>query len=43
MKRFVNGVNIAHGLAGDGLPLVFIHGFPLSKEMWSREVSKRVC
>jgi pimeloyl-ACP methyl ester carboxylesterase len=38
MKRFVNGVNIAYGLAGDCLPVVFIHGFPLSREMWSRQV-----
>jgi pimeloyl-ACP methyl ester carboxylesterase len=45
MMRSVNGANIAQGLAGDGLPVVFIQGFPLSRKMRSRQVEdvKSLC
>jgi pimeloyl-ACP methyl ester carboxylesterase len=45
MKRSVNGIDIEYGLAGGGLPVVFIHGFPLNREMWGRQVEgvKSLC
>jgi 3-oxoadipate enol-lactonase len=45
MMAFVNGVNIAYETIGDGLPVVFIHGFPLSSRMWRRQadVIKSTC
>src|SRR5664279_5197805 len=38
MIAMTNGVQIAFTDAGEGLPLVFIHGFPLSRGAWSRQV-----
>ncbi len=45
MERFANGVNIPYGLASHFLPVVFILGFPLSNQMWSRKVEhvKSLC
>ncbi len=30
----INGLNIAYTDQGSGTPIVFIHGYPLSKAMW---------
>jgi pimeloyl-ACP methyl ester carboxylesterase len=38
MFATTNGVQSAFTDAGEGLPLVFIHGFPLSRGAWSRQV-----
>lgn len=38
MKAKVNGVQIAYTDQGKGTPLVFLHGFPLSKEAWEPQV-----
>jgi 3-oxoadipate enol-lactonase len=38
MIAMINGVQSAFTDAGEGLPLVFIHGFPLSRGAWSRQV-----
>ena len=34
MKTTVSGISIAYTDKGQGLPLVFVHGFPLSRECW---------
>ena len=40
MKAIINNINIAYDTAGqkNGIPVVFIHGFPFSKEMWKPQV-----
>jgi 3-oxoadipate enol-lactonase len=38
MLANVNGIQIAYTDEGEGLPLLFIHGFPLSRGAWSRQV-----
>src|ERR1035441_8453401 len=38
MFAMVNGVQTAFTDAGEGLPMVFIHGFPLSRGAWSKQV-----
>lgn len=34
MKADINGISLAYSDRGEGLPLVFIHGFPLCRKMW---------
>lgn len=34
MKIDLNGITLAYGDRGHGLPLVLIHGFPLCRKMW---------
>lgn len=34
MKTFINGISMAYDDRGDGPPVVLIHGFPLTREMW---------
>ncbi len=34
MKADINGISLAYGDRGKGLPLVLIHGFPLCRKMW---------
>jgi pimeloyl-ACP methyl ester carboxylesterase len=38
MQTTVNGVILSYTDEGHGTPLVFIHGFPLSRETWSEQV-----
>lgn len=38
MKVVVNGVALSYTDQGNGIPLVFIHAFPLSKAMWQPQV-----
>ncbi len=38
MIAMANGVQIAFTDAGEGLPIVCIHGFPLSRGAWSKQV-----
>jgi len=38
MKTRINGLNIAYTDSGKGHPLVFIHAFPLSQQMWNLQV-----
>ena len=37
MKVQVNGVTLAYSDRGAGLPLVFLHAFPLNRTMWSAQ------
>ena len=39
MKTFVNTINIAYDDHGAGLPVIFLHAFPLNKGMWSGELT----
>lgn len=36
----VAGVSLAVELHGEGAPLVFIHGFPLDRGMWTRQLTR---
>jgi 3-oxoadipate enol-lactonase len=38
MQAVINGVTMSYNDQGQGTPLVFIHGFPLSKTMWQPQV-----
>jgi pimeloyl-ACP methyl ester carboxylesterase len=37
MKTHVNGVTIAYDDRGAGLPIVFLHAFPLNRRMWAQQ------
>jgi pimeloyl-ACP methyl ester carboxylesterase len=45
MKAHVNGINIDYRDEGEGLPVVFIHAFPLNQTMWDDQVAalKKIC
>lgn len=38
MQTLVNGLKLAYTDEGQGIPLVFIHGFPLSRGAWDKQV-----
>lgn len=38
MRATVNGIQLAYTDEGDGTPLLFVHGFPLSRGAWSKQV-----
>ncbi len=38
MKATVNGIQIAYTDEGQGLPILFLHDFPLSRGVWSKQV-----
>lgn len=38
MKHFINGIHMAFTDEGKGDPLLFIHGYPLSREAWAHQV-----
>ena len=37
MKVHVNGITIAYNDQGTGLPIVFLHAFPLNRTMWTTQ------
>src|SRR5262245_11238673 len=37
MKAHVNGITIAYSDQGTGLPIVFLHAFPLNRTMWATQ------
>ena len=37
MKAQVNGITLAYGDKGTGLPVVFLHAFPLNRTMWTAQ------
>ncbi len=39
MRIQMNGWSISYDTAGEGLPLIFIHGFPLSRKVWEPQIS----
>jgi 3-oxoadipate enol-lactonase len=38
----VNGIQLSYDDAGSGLPVVFLHGFPLDRSMWAPQVGALV-
>jgi pimeloyl-ACP methyl ester carboxylesterase len=38
VKAHLNGVEIAYTDQGKGIPILFVHGYPLSKAMWDPQV-----
>jgi pimeloyl-ACP methyl ester carboxylesterase len=40
MKATVNGIQIAYTDEGKGLPILFLHDFPLSRGTWSKQVDE---
>jgi pimeloyl-ACP methyl ester carboxylesterase len=39
MKALINGIQLAYDDVGEGLPVLWIHGYPLDRSVWSRQVS----
>ena len=37
MKAHINGMTIGYDDRGTGLPIVFLHAFPLNRTMWTRQ------
>lgn len=37
MQTSVNGINLAYSDRGTGLPMVFLHAFPLNRTMWTQQ------
>lgn len=40
MEAMVNGVRLFHEVAGEGEPLLLVHGFPLSGQLWDGIVER---
>jgi pimeloyl-ACP methyl ester carboxylesterase len=40
MRATVNGIQIAYTDEGKGLPILFLHDFPLSRGAWSKQVDE---
>lgn len=38
MKTTINGINIAYNDHGIGIPVIFLHAFPLNRSMWEGEL-----
>lgn len=38
MNAIVNGISIAYSAEGQGIPLVFVHGYPLNSQMWLPQI-----
>ena len=45
MHATVNEINLSYGDQGEGLPVIFIHAFPLNQKMWDPQVEflKKTC
>jgi 3-oxoadipate enol-lactonase len=39
MKASLNNIHIAYSDHGIGLPVIFLHAFPLNRTMWDREIA----
>jgi pimeloyl-ACP methyl ester carboxylesterase len=39
MFKDINGIRIAYTDEGEGTPLLFVHGFPLNRATWSKQVA----
>jgi len=39
MHATINGITLAYSDTGNGLPIVFLHAFPLNRTMWSEQES----
>ena len=43
MNVSINGTLLGYTDQGTGLPLIFVHAFPLSKAMWQPQVDALAC
>lgn len=39
MKAFINNTNLAYSDHGAGLPVIFLHAFPLNRGMWDGDIA----
>lgn len=39
MKIQLNGMTLAYDTAGEGKPILFVHGYPLSRKIWEPQIS----
>lgn len=39
MQATINGITLAYSDTGSGLPIVFLHAFPLNRTMWAGQES----
>lgn len=39
MKKHINGVELAYEDHGMGLPVIFLHAFPLNRRMWTGQIA----
>lgn len=39
MKRSINGVDLAYDDHGAGIPVMFLHAFPLNRNMWTGQIT----
>src|SRR5947209_4452820 len=39
MKAFINNTNLAYSDHGAGLPVIFLHAFPLNRGMWDGNIA----
>jgi hypothetical protein len=39
MEALVNGIHLHHVQAGNGIPLLLIHGYPLDHTLWQPQVN----
>ena len=37
MQTHINGITLAYSDGGTGLPIVFLHAFPLNRTMWAQQ------
>jgi pimeloyl-ACP methyl ester carboxylesterase len=38
MRAKINGINLAYDLTGSGQPVLLIHGYPLSRKLWTPQL-----
>ena len=38
MQTVVNGITVNYNDEGRGVPLLFVHGFPLSRGAWQKQM-----
>ncbi len=43
MQTHVNGITLAYSDRGTGLPIVFLHAFPLNRTMWAEQEEASRC
>lgn len=39
MKTRIHDINVAYEISGDGVPVLWVHGFPLSRDLWRPQVA----
>lgn len=39
MKTRIRDINVAYEISGDGVPVLWVHGFPLTRDLWRPQVA----